>query len=76
MESKSSVVKSCILVLFKYFFYLRLRLNREILSIKFSPDSKHFALTKEDNVFVYKSPGPYTNDYSPFVMEKILKVQF
>jgi len=51
----------------------RLRTNRNIVSIKFSPDSKHFAMTKENNVFVYKSPGPYTNDYSPFVMERVLK---
>ena len=54
--------------------YSRLRTNRRIHCIKFSPDSKHFALTKEDKVFVYRSPGPHTNDYSPFVMEKILKV--
>ena len=52
----------------------RLRTNRKIRAIRFSPDSKHFALTKEDCAFVYRSPGADTRDYSPFVMERVLKV--
>ena len=51
----------------------RLRTNREISCIKFSPDSKHFALTKESNAFVYSAPGPHSRDFSPFTMERVLK---
>lgn len=51
----------------------RLRTNRHIHSVKFSPDSRHFALTKEANAFVYRNPGPHSKDYSPFVMERVLK---
>lgn len=51
----------------------RLRTNRKILAVQFSPDSKHFAFTKENGVFVYKSPGPHTREYSPFVMERVLQ---
>lgn len=51
----------------------RLRTNRTINCVKFSPDSKHFALTKEDSAFVYSAPGPHSRDYSPFSMERVLK---
>lgn len=51
----------------------KLRTNRTISCLKFSPDSKHFALTKEDNAFVYSAPGPYSREYNPFAMERVLK---
>jgi len=51
----------------------RLRTNRHIHAIKFSPDCKHFAITKETNAFVYRSPGPHTRDYSSFAVERVLK---
>jgi len=51
----------------------RLRTNRTINCVKFSPDSKHFAMTKEDCAFVYSAPGPHSRDYSPFNMERVLK---
>ena len=51
----------------------RLRTNRNINCVKFSPDSKHFAMTKEDCAFVYSAPGPHSRDYSPFSMERVLK---
>lgn len=54
----------------------RLRTNRKIHAVKFSPDSKHFAFTKENGVFVYKSPGPHTREYQPFVMERVLQGPF
>jgi periodic tryptophan protein 2 len=50
-----------------------LRTNRAIEAIKFSPDSKHFAVARENNVFVYRSPGPHTREYSPFVLERVFK---
>jgi len=51
----------------------RLRTNRTINCVKFSPDSKHFAMTKDDCAFVYSAPGPHSRDYSPFSMERVLK---
>jgi len=51
----------------------KLRTDRQINCVKFSPDSRHFALTKESNAFVYRNPGPHSKDYSPFVMERVLK---
>ena len=50
----------------------RLRTNRKVAAIKFSPDSKYFALTKEQQAFVYRTPGPLTH-YSPPAMERVLK---
>ena len=50
--------------------------HKKVLSIKFSPDSKHIAFTKENDVVVYKSPGPYSRDYSPFVFERCLRVSY
>ena len=51
----------------------RLRTNRNINSIKFSPDSKLFAITKEDKAFVYTAPGPHSREYNPFNMTRVLK---
>ena len=51
----------------------RLRTNRNIKSIKFSPDSKLFAITKEDKAFVYTAPGPHSREYNPFNMTRVLK---
>ena len=51
----------------------RLRTNRNINAIKFSPDSKRFAITKEDAAFVYSAPGPYSREYNSFSMERVLK---
>ena len=51
----------------------RLRTNRNINAIKFSPDSKRFVITKEDSAFVYSAPGPHSREYNPFCMERVLK---
>ena len=51
-----------------------MRLNRDILSMKFSPDSKYIAITKENRVIIYKSPGPFSKDYTPFVIVKTIYV--
>ncbi|CAL4105654.1 unnamed protein product, partial [Meganyctiphanes norvegica] len=47
------------------------RFNRPIKSISFSPDGKHFALTKENSVFVYCSPGSNKRVFDPFVLERV-----
>ena len=50
-----------------------LRTNREVADLRFSPDGKHFVVAKEANAFVYRAPGPHTREYSPFVLERVLK---
>ncbi|XP_045109366.1 periodic tryptophan protein 2 homolog [Portunus trituberculatus] len=54
----------------------RKRFNRPIKSIKFSPDGKHFALTKENGVFVYIAPGSNKRIFDPFVMERVFHGAF
>ncbi|KAG7166996.1 Periodic tryptophan protein 2-like [Homarus americanus] len=49
----------------------RKRFNQPIKSIKFSPDGKHIALTKENAVFVYCAPGTNKRVFDPFVMERV-----
>lgn len=48
----------------------KFRFNRPILAVKFSPNGKFFALTKENSVFVYRSPGS-KREYNPFVLERV-----
>ncbi|XP_025828852.1 periodic tryptophan protein 2 homolog [Agrilus planipennis] len=47
------------------------RFKRKVNAIKFSPDGKHFAVCKENNVFVFQAPGPFTGQYNGFVMERV-----
>ena len=51
----------------------RLRLNREIAAIKFSPDGKQFAVAKENLVFIYRTPGAKNKDFNPFGLDRVLK---
>ena len=37
-----------------------LRTNRSVADIKFSPDSRHFAVARENNVFVYREAAQQT----------------
>jgi periodic tryptophan protein 2 len=48
----------------------KFRFNRPILAVKFSPNGKFFAITKENSVFVYTSPGS-KREYNPFVLERV-----
>jgi periodic tryptophan protein 2 len=48
----------------------KFRFNRPILAVKFSPNGKFFALTKENSVFVYRSPGS-KREYNPFTLERV-----
>ena len=54
----------------------KLRTNRTIKAVEFSPDGKYFAITKESNVLVYSAPGPASRDYGPFTLERVLKGAF
>ncbi|KAG5874047.1 hypothetical protein JTB14_034623 [Gonioctena quinquepunctata] len=47
------------------------RFKGKVRAVKFSPDGKHFAACKENNVFVFKSPGPFTGEYNAFIMERV-----
>lgn len=47
------------------------RFKRKCRAVKFSPDGKHFAVCKENNVFVFKAPGPFSGEYNAFVMERV-----
>ncbi len=50
-----------------------LRTNRPIAAVRFSPDARHFAVARENNVYVYRAPGPHTREYSPFALVRVLK---
>ncbi|XP_046624301.1 periodic tryptophan protein 2 homolog [Neodiprion virginianus] len=52
------------------------RFKRRVRCIKFSPDGKHFAACKENNVFVFKAPGLLTGEFNPFVMERVFHGAF
>ncbi|KAJ8959273.1 hypothetical protein NQ314_006301 [Rhamnusium bicolor] len=47
------------------------RFKRKVRAVKFSPDGKHFAVCKENNVFVFKAPGPFSGEYNAFIMERV-----
>ena len=51
----------------------KLRLNREITAIKFSPDGKQFAVAKENLVLLYRTPGGQNKDFNPFGLDRVLK---
>ncbi|XP_003396174.1 periodic tryptophan protein 2 homolog [Bombus terrestris] len=47
------------------------RFNQKVRCVKFSPDGKHFAVCKQNNVFVFNAPGLQTAEYNPFIMEHV-----
>ncbi|XP_078051727.1 periodic tryptophan protein 2 homolog isoform X1 [Augochlora pura] len=47
------------------------KFKRRVRCIKFSPDGKHFAACKENNVFIFNAPGLQTGEYNPFVMKRV-----
>lgn len=49
----------------------RYRFKGRVRCIKFSPDGKHFAACKENNVFIFNAPGLQSGEYNPFVMERV-----
>lgn len=51
----------------------KLRINREISAIQFSPDGRQFAVAKENLVLVYRSPGAKNKDFNPFGLDRVLK---
>ena len=53
----------------------KFRFNRPVACVKFSPNGKYFALTKENSVFVYLSPG-FSREFNPFVLERTFHASF
>ncbi|CAH1981259.1 unnamed protein product [Acanthoscelides obtectus] len=49
----------------------RYQFKRKVRAVKFSPDGKHFAVCKENNVFVFKAPNSKNIQYNGFVMERV-----
>ncbi|XP_051155640.1 periodic tryptophan protein 2 homolog [Leptopilina boulardi] len=47
------------------------RFKRRVRSVKFSPDGKHFAVCKENNVFIFKFSAYEFENYKPFIMERV-----
>ncbi|KAK7082129.1 U3 snoRNP protein [Halocaridina rubra] len=54
----------------------RKRFNRPIKIIRFSPDGKYFALTKENGVFVYAAPGLGRRVFDPFVLQRVFRESY
>jgi len=54
----------------------RLRTNRTVTDIQFSPDGRYFALTKESVAMVYRAPGPQNHQFNPWGLERVLKGAF
>ncbi|XP_003739891.1 periodic tryptophan protein 2 homolog [Galendromus occidentalis] len=44
---------------------------KPIRAVKFSPDGKHFAMTKENKIFIFKTPGRTTGAYDAFLIERV-----
>ena len=53
----------------------KFRFNRPVVCVKFSPNGKYFALTKENAVFVYLAPG-VCREFNPFVLERTFHASF
>ncbi|KAF7997143.1 hypothetical protein HCN44_005420 [Aphidius gifuensis] len=47
------------------------RFKKPVCCVKFSPDGKHFAICKENRVFVYNAPCLESGNFNPFIMERV-----
>ncbi|XP_063980144.1 periodic tryptophan protein 2 homolog isoform X2 [Diachasmimorpha longicaudata] len=47
------------------------RFKRPVRCVKFSPDGKHFAVCKENRVFIFNAPYLESGEFNPFVMERV-----
>ena len=54
----------------------RLRTNRTVTDVQFSPDGRYFAITKESLALVYRAPGPQNHQFNPWGLERVLKGSF
>ncbi|XP_049791974.1 periodic tryptophan protein 2 homolog isoform X1 [Schistocerca nitens] len=45
--------------------------KHSVSCVKFSPNGKHFAVSKENKVFIYRSPDNLAGLINPFIMERV-----
>lgn len=46
---------------------------KPIRAVKFSPDGRHIAMTKENKIFIFKTPGRTTGAYEAFIIERVYR---
>ncbi|GIY83066.1 periodic tryptophan protein 2 homolog [Caerostris extrusa] len=54
----------------------RFHFKRPIADVKFSPDGKFLAVTKENNLFIYRAPSCNTKQYNSFALEKVFHYSY
>ena len=54
----------------------RLRTNRLVADVQFSPDGRYFAVAKESLALIYRAPGPQNHEFNPWGLERVLKGAF
>ncbi|XP_043502208.1 periodic tryptophan protein 2 homolog [Polistes fuscatus] len=47
------------------------RFKFHVKCVKFSPNGKHLAVCKGNNVFIFNAPSLQSGEYNPFIMERI-----
>lgn len=51
--------------------------RKPVSCVRFSPDGKYFALTKDNAVFVYRTPGQQgRREYTPFALERVITTSY
>ncbi|XP_054706940.1 periodic tryptophan protein 2 homolog [Uloborus diversus] len=50
--------------------------KRPVEDVRFSPNGKFVAVTKENNLFIYQAPGCNVKQFNPFVLEKVFNFSY
>ncbi|EEC00465.1 WD-repeat protein, putative [Ixodes scapularis] len=50
--------------------------RKPVACVKFSPNGKYFAVTKDNAVFVYRTPGHTRREYVPFALERVITTAY
>ncbi|CAN7995425.1 unnamed protein product [Ixodes hexagonus] len=50
--------------------------RKPVACVKFSPNGKYFAVTKDNAVFVYRTPGHTRREYAPFALERVITTAY
>ncbi|KAF8794527.1 Periodic tryptophan protein 2 like protein [Argiope bruennichi] len=54
----------------------RFHFKRPISDVKFSPDGRYIAVTKENNLFIYQAPRCNSKQYNPFALVKVFHFSY